>query len=199
MLFILISVLSLDAWQATEAAPGGGGGRGSKADLTTNIQVVDSSSPQVVVGEVIGLDAGPRHVFVVLSPSLANGDPPLVVRVLLQNPVMNQAGVALGGTEALYYTDATCSTTPYFTVPTSVYTPTGVVTISSGVTTSYHIFTPGTGPVVSQMVFSARRFPVEPLSNIGSCVTEGSIHDAIQAEATPYSITLTPPFKLNNP
>lgn len=195
MLFILISVLSLGAWQGAEAAPGGGG----KANLETNLQVVDSSSPQVVIGEVVGLDAGPRHVFVVLSPSLGNAGPPLVVRVLLQDPVHNQAGVALGGTEALYYTDATCSTTPYFTVPTSVFTPTGVVTISSGVTTSYHIFTPGTGPVVSQVVFSARRFPVEPSSNIGSCVTESRIHDAIQAEATPYSITLTPPFKLKNP
>ena len=55
-----------------EAAPGGGG----KTDLTTNIHVIDSSSPPIVVGEVVGFDAG-RNVFVALSPALANADPPL--------------------------------------------------------------------------------------------------------------------------
>lgn len=189
-LLILISALSLGAWQGAEAAPGGGG----KADLTTNLHVIDSSSPPVVVGEVIGLDAG-RNIIIALSPALANAEPPLLVRV----PGFNQSGLTLTGTEILYYTDATCSTTPYFTVPAGVYTPTGVVATSTGVTTSYHIFKPGVGSFIAGVTFSARIDPTGPRAdNMNSCNAAGEIYDAIQAEATPYSFTLTPPLKLKN-
>jgi hypothetical protein len=112
MLFILISVLSLGAWQGTEAAAEGGGT--GKGDLKTNVHVIDSSSPPIVVGEVVGFATA--TVYVALSPALAIADPPLVVSLPLCYPI-NSPCVPLRGTTQLFYTDAACTTTPYFLVP----------------------------------------------------------------------------------
>ena len=101
----------------------------------------------------------------------------------------------------MYYTDAMRSTTPYFDVPTGVYTPSGVVVISAGATTSYQIYKPGNGPFIPQVAFNSFRDPTGPAAvnggvDFGACQLNAIQLNAIQAELTPYSITLTPPFKL---
>lgn len=167
---------------------------------SSSVQVVDSSSPPVVVGEVIGVDQN-RDLFVAISSELINADPPLVVKVLLQSPSRNASGFTLMGTEILYYTDSACLTTPYFTVAANPYGATGVITTSSsGPTTTYQIYTPATGAVEPQKYFNARRDPTGPQAfNIMSCDVIGQPWDAFQAIATPYSITLTPPLKMKAP
>lgn len=188
----LLLTITLLAKSGEAAPPGVGGG---KTDLTINLQVVDSGSSPVVLGEVIGINKG-LGLYVALSPSLANADPPLIVLATVSNP----AGVTLVGTDILYYTDATCSTTPYFTVPVSIYTPTGVVATSSGTMTTYQIYRPGSGQLSSGLIFNSRRDPTGPTaSSMGACNNTGESYDAIQAEATPYTITLAPPLKLKNP
>lgn len=189
MLFVLISVLSLGAWQGTEAAAGGGGT--GKGDLKTNIHVIDSSSPPIVVGEVIGFNT--VSVFVALSPTLVNADPPLVVAINVCYP-LNSPCVPLRGTTELYYTDAACTSAPYFLVPEGVFTPTSVFVTSTGVTTSYQIYQPGTGPSTN-LPFSAYR---NIATNNGACEAYDLTFSAVPADATAYAITLTPPFKMKN-
>jgi hypothetical protein len=94
-LIILITVVMLGLSgnsRESGAAPGGGGGSG-RVDLTTNIQVVDSASSPVVIGEVVGVNPG-VGLYVALAPSLANADPPLIVVVL-------GSGATLRGTDIL--------------------------------------------------------------------------------------------------
>ena len=185
----LISAIIFGACQFADAAPGGAG----KADLTTNLHVIDSSSPPVVVGEVVGFHE-PAAVYVALSPSLANANPPLVVSLSLCYPI-NSPCAPLRGTANLYYIDAACTTTPYFTVPVGVFTPTGVIATSTGgAATTYQIYIPGAVASSTGILFSA----VRDTTSDQSCHTTGNTDYAVQAVQTPYSIVLTPPFKMKN-
>lgn len=188
----LLALGLLAAWVSSAQVAGAARGGGNRTDISTNVQVVDSTNK--LVGEVVGVSPyPPRWLAVLLDSTLVNGNSSLLVVVTGNN--------IYGSATELYFDAANCTGNAYFKVDeydnitgTPVFTPTFVVAGASAFTLYKQSLTatPGT-------ISTASRFVTAP-TTAQVCMSGPSTISAIPAEGPPVTIDqFTAPFKSLNP
>lgn len=196
---LVVAVLSLVATfngntRISNAAPGG---KPAGSDVTKNVLVTDSSPTPVVIGEVVGvystgtaIETNVKGFFVLLDPTTVPFSP-------LPNPpamavVTSDTGKEIQGTEEeLFFGDAACAGTPFFTRPSSMFTRTFVS--YNGTYTFWYLPTTETG--VANVAYFYR------WTRAGGCNgATGTLAIAYPGSPSTYTLAnVTLPLKVTNP